>query len=61
MPSSSATALSEAEALCLGGCHIDENQAYKKSNDIPSDSDDKEVHVFEEDGVHHENPSNEEE
>ena len=34
---------------------FDENQAYKKSMDIPIDSDDEEVAIFEEEEVHHEN------
>lgn len=34
---------------------FDENQVYKKSKDIPIDSDDEEVPVFEEEEVHHEN------
>jgi len=34
---------------------FDENQAYKKSKDIPIDSDDEEGRIFEEEEVHHEN------
>ena len=34
---------------------FDENQTYKKSKDIPIDSHDEEVAIFEEEEVHHEN------
>ena len=34
---------------------FDENQAYKKSKDIPVGSDDEAVPIFEEEEVHHEN------
>ena len=34
---------------------LDENQAYKKSKDIPIGSNDDEVPIFEEEEVHHEN------
>ena len=34
---------------------FDENQAYKKTMDIPVDSDNEEVPVFEEEEAHHEN------
>jgi len=40
---------------------FDGNQAYKKSKDIPIDSDDEEVHVLEEDEVHNNSIANDEE